>query len=73
MESLKKIPWLAEPALLMDNGTPKVTVRAVDIDRARRVLPRVISESGLTLTRYEMTLPSIEDIFIEILTNGEKQ
>ena len=50
-----------------------VRVRAVDIDRARRELPRVISESGLTLTRYELTLPSIEDIFVEILTNGEKQ
>ena len=73
MESLKKIPWLAEPALIMDNGTPKVTVRSVDIDRARRELPRVISESGLTLTRYELMLPSIEDIFVEILTNGEKR
>ena len=73
VESLKKIPWLAEPALIMDNGTPKVTVRAVDIDRARRELPRVISESGLTLTRYELMLPSIEDIFMEIMTNGDKR
>jgi hypothetical protein len=25
------------------------------------------------LTRYELSLPSIEDIFVEILTNGEKK
>ena len=72
-ESLKKIPWVAEWVLIIDNGTPKLKVRAVDIDRARKELPRVIAESGLTLTRYEMTLPSIEDIFVEIFTNGEKR
>ena len=73
VESLKQIPWLAEPAVVMDNGTPKITVCAVDIERGRKELPRLISESGLTLTRYEMTMPSIEDIFVEILTNGEKK
>ena len=73
VESLKKIPWLVEPAIVTTNGAPIVRVRAVDIDRARKELPRVISESGLTLTRYEMTLPSIEDIFVEIVTNGDKQ
>jgi ABC-2 type transport system ATP-binding protein len=73
VESLKKIPWLAEPAIVVDNGTPQVKVRALDIDRARKELPRVIGESGLTLTRYELSLPSIEDIFVEILTNGEKK
>jgi ABC-2 type transport system ATP-binding protein len=73
VESLKKIPWLAEAALVVDNGTPKVKVRAADIDRARKELPRLITESGLTLTRYELTLPSIEDIFVEIMTNGDKK
>ena len=73
LASLKKIPWLAEPALVIDNKTPKVTVRAVDIERARKELPRLIGESGLTMTRYEMMLPSIEDIFAEIITNGDKQ
>jgi ABC-2 type transport system ATP-binding protein len=73
VESLKQIPWLAEPVLVVSNGTPIVQVRAVDINRARKELPRVISESGLTLTRYELTLPSIEDIFVEILANGDTQ
>jgi ABC-2 type transport system ATP-binding protein len=73
VESLKNIPWLAEPAIITGNGAPMVRVRAVDIDRARKELPRIISESGLTLTRYELTLPSIEDIFVEIMANGDKQ
>jgi ABC-2 type transport system ATP-binding protein len=72
-ESLKQVPWLAEPTLIVNNGTPVVQVRAVDINHARTELPRLISESGLTLTRYEHNLPTIEDIFVEILTNGEKR
>jgi ABC-2 type transport system ATP-binding protein len=73
VESLKKIPWLAEPAIAVDNGTPVLKVRALDIDRARKELPRLIGESGLTLTRYELSLPSIEEIFVEVLANGDKK
>jgi ABC-2 type transport system ATP-binding protein len=73
VESLKKISWLAEPAVAALNGTPVITVRAIDIDRARKELPRLIAESGLTMTRYEMMLPSIEDIFAEIITGGEQK
>jgi ABC-2 type transport system ATP-binding protein len=71
IESLKRVPWLAEPDLVVENGTPIVRVRAVDIDHARKELPRFISESGLTLTRYELSLPSLEDIFVEILNSGD--
>jgi ABC-2 type transport system ATP-binding protein len=71
VESLKQVPWLAEAELIVENGTPMVRVRAVDIDHARKELPRFISESGLTLTRYELSLPSLEDIFVEVLNSGD--
>ena len=71
VESLKNVPWLAEPQVVQHNGTPVLRVRAVDVERARRELPRLITESGLTLTRYELILPSIEDIFVDLLTRSE--
>jgi ABC-2 type transport system ATP-binding protein len=71
VESLRNVPWLAQPELVLQNGTPMVRVRAVDINRARKDLPRLISESGLTLTRYDLSLPSVEDIFVQIITGGE--
>lgn len=71
VESLKRIPWLAEPELVHKNGTPMVRVRAVDVDRARKELPRLISESGLTLTRYELAVPTVEEIFVEILGTAD--
>jgi ABC-2 type transport system ATP-binding protein len=69
VETLKKIEWLADPAVAVENGIPMVKVRALDVERARKELPRLISLSGLTLTRYEMGTPSLEEIFIEIVRN----
>jgi ABC-2 type transport system ATP-binding protein len=71
-QKLKEITWLKDPETVVENGVPILRITAIDIDRARKELPRLISESGLTLTRYELTLPSIEDIFVEILKSGDE-
>lgn len=70
VESLKTIEWLAEPQLLVENGAAVVRVRAVDVEHARRELPRLVSESGLTLCRYEMSMPNLEEIFMEVVGEG---
>ena len=73
VESLKQIPWLTEPKTEIIGGTPVLRVSALDIDRARSELPRLISESGLTLTRYELSQPSLEEIFVNILESGDNR
>ncbi len=70
-EALARVPWLAQPEIVLHGAARVLRVKAVDVDRARKELPRMIGESGLTLTRYELVLPSIEDIFVDILTRGE--
>jgi ABC-2 type transport system ATP-binding protein len=70
VENLKKVPWLAEPQVMVDDGKQVVKVRAVDLERARRELPHLVSISGLTLCRYELSLPSLEEVFVEILGAG---
>ena len=69
VESLKQIPWLTKPEFIADHGHPMVRVTAVDIARAKKELPKVIGESGLTLTRYELVMPDLEDIFVNVI-NG---
>jgi len=69
--TLKNIAWLADAALVNLNGKPAVRVRAVDIGIARRELPRLVSASGLTLERYELSLPNLEEIFVEIVKGGQ--
>jgi ABC-2 type transport system ATP-binding protein len=69
VESLKQIPWLTKPEFIADHGHPMVRVTAVDIGRAKKELPQVIGECGLTLTRYELVMPDLEDIFVNVI-NG---
>ena len=71
--SLAQIPWLIEPQIVIEGGTPVLRVGAVDIERARRELPGLISESGLTLTRYEISQPDLEDIFMDILESESER
>ena len=68
-ESLTQIPWLTKAEFVPDHGHPLVKVTAIDIARAKKELPQVISESGLTLTRYELVMPDLEDIFVNVI-NG---
>jgi ABC-2 type transport system ATP-binding protein len=67
IELLGQKSWLADPEAVVENGVPLVRVKAVDVDFARKELPGLIGASGLTLLRYELVLPSLEDIFVEIL------
>ena len=69
VEALKQIPWLSKPEFIADHGHPMVRVTAVDITRAKKELPHMIGESGLTLTRYELVMPDLEDVFINVI-NG---
>lgn len=69
METLKKVPWLADPTITVEQGNPVLRVRALDVDFARREFPKLITGNGLTLMRYEMSAPSLEDIFVEIMNS----
>ena len=69
VEVLSRISWLSKPEISPDHGHPVVRVAAVDIARARKELPVMIGASGLTLTRYELVMPGLEDIFMHII-NG---
>jgi ABC-2 type transport system ATP-binding protein len=72
VESLKQVPWLEGPEYVLTNGTPVVRVRGSDVLLARKNLPGLISGSGLTLTRYEMVSPGLEEIFMNIVKSGDK-
>jgi ABC-2 type transport system ATP-binding protein len=69
VESLHSVPWLADAQFVTEHGTPLVRVRALDIGYAQKQLPGLIGQSGLTLTRYELSVPDLEEIFIQII-NG---
>ncbi len=66
-DSLKSVPWIVESKTVEGNGNQKLRARASDVMRAQREFPRLIADSGLTLCRYELILPDLEEIFMEIV------
>ncbi len=69
-EKLASIAYLSEPEIIGENGTQVLRIKALDVKQARSQLPRLIAESGLTLSRYELSVPNLEDIFLEVINGG---
>jgi len=70
ISTLNSLPWVVKLDVARGNGEPILRLQAKDVDAAKHELPRLIAESELTLLRYELTMPSLEDIFIELVSNG---
>lgn len=64
---LQPLPWVAKAEMQLINGIPTLFVQASDLGAAKQELPKVVAESGLTLLRYELTLPHLEDIFVRLM------
>ncbi len=67
LDQLKRVDWLTDAETAKKNGGNLVRVRALDVKRASKELPRLAAASGLTLVRYELCQPTLEDIFLQVL------
>jgi ABC-2 type transport system ATP-binding protein len=70
LSELETLPWVAKVEMVTLNGEPVIRLQARDANRAKIELPRIVVSRGFALVRYELTLPSLEDIFIELVGNG---
>lgn len=66
LKTLEVLPWV-ERVEAGDVSMLRVSVR--DVSRAKAELPRLVAGSELTLRQYQMVLPSLEQVFIELLGN----
>jgi ABC-2 type transport system ATP-binding protein len=64
---LESQPWVIKVEKLEINHIPGLRVQAGNISRAKHELPQLIAQSGLGLVRYELTMPSLEDIFVKLV------
>ena len=67
---LQAVPWLVKAEQVEVNSSPALRIQVTDINTAKRELPGIVAASGLTLLRYELALPSLEDIFVELVAGG---
>lgn len=66
LRTIEARPWFAKAERAV-NGGPSLRITAGDVAAARKELPALIAASGLTLLRYELAQPSLEDIFMEVV------
>ncbi|MEW6034203.1 MAG: ABC transporter ATP-binding protein [Chloroflexota bacterium] len=67
---LEPLPWVGRVDAGTGSGGLKVRIHARDVTRAKQELPKLVSQSGLTLRQYQVVLPTLEEVFIELL--GER-
>ena len=66
IDTVQSRPWFVKFEKAA-NGNPALRITARDVAAARKELPHLIAGSGLTLLRYELAQPSLEDIFVEVV------
>ena len=68
---LAGIPWVKSMDSYSRGDRQVFRVDVSDIDVARRELPRMVYESELTMLRFELIEASLEDVFMELMGEGE--
>jgi ABC-2 type transport system ATP-binding protein len=69
--TLQVQPWVTKAEKMIINQSPLVQVQAKNVVVAKKEIPQMIVASGLTLLRYELTHPSLEEIFVELVGGAE--
>jgi ABC-2 type transport system ATP-binding protein len=65
--TLRRLPWVG--SVTVDNAVARVTV--ADVERARRELLPSALQAGLIVRRYDTVRPSLEDVFLRLVGQGE--
>lgn len=68
---LKPLSWVEKVEVAEGSNACKLRVHTNDVARAKRELLKMAAESGLTLRQYQLVLPTLEDVFIELVGNKE--
>ena len=70
-QQLAGLPWVSSMEGQNRGERHLLRVDVTDVDVAKRELPRLVYESGLTLLRFELAEASLEDVFMELV--GEEE
>ena len=68
---LEQVPWV-KSVELVGSDSSKLIVHAGDVAVAKRELLPLVVEKGLTLRQYDLALPTLEDVFIELVGNKKE-
>ena len=66
---LESLSWVEKVNAAAEGNLFKLRVSVRDVATAKVEIPRLIAGSGLTLRQYQMVLPTLEEVFIELVGN----
>ncbi len=66
---LESLPWVEKVNAAAEGNLFKLRVSVRDVATAKVEIPRMIAGSGFTLRQYQMVLPTLEEVFIELVGN----
>ena len=67
---LSAMPWVESVETATTEGLHALRVEVGQMEDAKRELPRLVYESGLTMLKYELMAASLEDIFMGLVGPG---
>ena len=67
ISAIEPQPWVIRAEKVADTQMPVLRVQVKDVSTAKKALPQIIATSGAALLRYELVMPSLEDIFLELV------
>ena len=70
-QRLAGLPWVSSMEGQNRGDRHLLRVDVTDVDVAKKELPRLVYESGLTLLRFELVEASLEDVFMELVGREE--
>jgi len=66
---LESFPWVERVEMEKAGEISNLKIHVKDVAKARQELPKMVAATGLTLRQYQMVLPTLEEVFIELLGN----
>jgi len=67
LSAIETKPWIIKAEKVIGTQTPLLRVQVTDASTAKMELPQIIAATSVSLTRYELVMPSLEDIFLELV------
>lgn len=71
LTKLLVLPWVLNADIIEQDGKPVMQVKVNDEETAKREMPKIVASSGFTLIRYELSMPNLEDIFVELIKGAK--
>jgi ABC-2 type transport system ATP-binding protein len=67
MEILQYLNWVESMSSLNNNG---IMLEVKDLPTAQKELPQIITKEKILLNKWELMEPTLEDIFLKVVHNG---